>query len=188
MNRFTLLTSFVPSTRLAAPLAARRPNTFTPIRITLSILFTIALAGCQQKPSAVTPPNIQYGQTPCEGCGMIVSDQRFAAAMIIEMPDGERRPAAFDDIGCMLDYEREHRDGTVLARFVKDVTTGQWLPAEKANFIRGKSIQSPMASGIAATATPQAAEKFAADHSASIQTLTQITQAASAASSQAAAK
>ena len=150
---------------------------------------TIALAaGCQQKTSEVTAPKIQYGQTPCDGCGMIVSDQRFAAALIIEMPDGERRPAAFDDIGCMIDYEREHHDGTVLARFVKDVTTGQWIPAEKANFVRGKSIQSPMASGIAATATPEGAEKFAADHNASIQTLTQITQAASAAGSQAAAQ
>ena len=157
-------------------------------RLLLTSIAIALAAGCQQKTSEITPPKIQYGQTSCDGCGMIVSDQRFAAAMIIEMPDGERRPAAFDDIGCMLDYEREHHDGTVLARFVKDVTTGQWLPAEKANFVRGKSIQSPMASGISATATPETAEKFAADHNASIQTLTQITQAASAASSQAAAQ
>ena len=157
-------------------------------RITLSAFIAIALvAGCQQKPSAVTPPNIQYGQTPCEGCGMIVSDQRFAAAIILELPDGERRPAAFDDIGCMLDYEREHHDGKVLARFVKDVTTGQWVSADVANFVRGKSIQSPMASGIAATATVDAAEKFAADHNASVRTFAQINQAAPS-SSQAAAQ
>ena len=158
-------------------------------RITLSAFIAIALvAGCQQKPSAVTPQNIQYGQTPCEGCGMIVSDQRFAAAIILEMPDGERRPAAFDDIGCMLDYEREHHEGKVLGRFVKDVTTGHWVAADKANFVRGKSIQSPMASGIAATATVDAAEKFAADHNASVQTFAQINQAASPSSSQAAAQ
>ena len=163
MNRFTLLTSIV-------------------------IVIVIA-AGCQQKSSEVAPPNIQYGQTPCEGCGMIVSDQRFAAALIIETPDGERRPAAFDDIGCMLDYEREHHDGKVLGRFVKDVTTAQWIAADKATFARGKSIASPMASGIAAAATPQAAEKFAADNNASaIQTFAQLNQAAPASASQAAAQ
>ncbi len=146
-------------------------------------------AGCQQKPAAVTPPSIQYGQTPCEGCGMIVSDQRYAAAIVLEMPDGERRPAAFDDIGCMLDYEREHHDGKVLARFVKDVTSGQWVEAEKATFARGKSIASPMASGIAATATPQAAEKFASDKNATVvPTFAQLNQAASASASQAAAQ
>ena len=154
----------------------------------LTSIAIILVAGCQQKPSAVTPPNIQYGQTPCEGCGMIVSDQRFAAAVILEMPDGERRPAAFDDIGCMLDYEREHHDGKVLARFVKDVTTSQWISADKATFVRGKSITSPMASGIAATATPEAAEKFAAEHNASVQTFAQIAQPAPASSSQAAAQ
>ena len=158
-------------------------------RFTLMALIAIALAaGCQQKPSEITPPQVQYGQTPCEGCGMIVSDQRFAAAVVLEMPDGERRPAAFDDIGCMLDYEREHHDGKVLARFVKDVTTSQWISADKATFVRGKSITSPMASGIAATATPQAAAKFATEHNASVQTFAQITQPAPASSSQAAAQ
>jgi len=156
-------------------------------RLLTSLAIALA-AGCQQKPSELAPPKIQYGQTACDGCGMIVSDQRFAAAIILEMPDGERRPVAFDDIGCMLDYQREHHDGTVLARFVKDFTTGEWVAAEKANFLRGKSIQSPMASGIAATATPQAAEKFAAEHNASVQTLAQLGQAAPASSSQAAAQ
>ena len=157
----------------------------------LTLFASIAIAfavGCQQKTSEITPPQIQYGQAPCEGCGMIVSDQRFAAAIVLEMPDGERRPAVFDDIGCMLDYEREHHEGKVLARFVKDVTTAQWVPADKASYVRGKSIASPMASGIAATSTAQAAEKFAAEHSASVQTFAQINQAASASSSQAAAQ
>jgi copper chaperone NosL len=157
-------------------------------RLTFFASIAIAFAvGCQQKPSEITPPQVQYGQAPCEGCGMIVSDQRFAAAIVLEMPDGERRPAVFDDIGCMLDYEREHHDGKVLARFVKDVTTGRWVAADKANFVRGKSIQSPMASGIAATATVDAAEKFATDHNASVQTFAQINQAAPS-SSQAAAQ
>ena len=114
------------------------------------------LIGCQQKQS-IQPPPVQVGQTECADCGMAVSDERYAAAMIIATPDGEQSPRVFDDIGCMLEYQRGHKDEKVLASYVKDFNTRQWLEADKASYARNASVHSPMGYGIvAAAAAPQA--------------------------------
>ncbi len=91
------------------------------------------------------PPQIMLGQDPCDECRMIINEVRFAAAYTTA--DGQRR--FFDDIGCMIVHHNKLHESA--ARFwVADFRDGRWLPAEKALFIVGSEIPTPMAFGVIA--------------------------------------
>ena len=120
----------------------------------------LLVSGCdRQQPLA--PPEVQYGQSECADCGMIVSDQRYAAGLILETAQGDFVPRVFDDIGCMIKYEQHQKDGKVLAHYVKDYQTSQWLTVEKAVLVHRQQIQSPMAYGLAAAGNREDAQKLA---------------------------
>jgi len=91
---------------------------------------------------------IQYDESVCIDCGMIISDERYASATIVE---GERGSEAllFDDVGDQVRYEYMHPNLVIVARWVHDQNTREWIDAEEAFFIRSKSLHTPMASGIA---------------------------------------
>ncbi len=93
---------------------------------------------------------------------MIISDERYAAALVIDEGDREFRGIVFDDIGCMFAHEQAQSALAVAARYVRDQATREWLLAEEAAYVRSPSIETPMASGVAAAATPQAAAELAA--------------------------
>jgi copper chaperone NosL len=133
------------------------------IRSTLTTLFVIAslIAGCNRREQAIGPPQVRYGETDCAQCGMSVADERYAAALIIRTADGEQRAEVFDDIGCMIGYEREHPESTVLARYVKDFQSHTWLPAEHAAYAHDEAIHSPMGFGLLAAESNDQAAKLA---------------------------
>ena len=120
----------------------------------------VLAAGCNRQ-APIGPPQVQYGQTECSQCGMTVNDEQYAAALILEQPTGERVAKIFDDIGCMLAFERESHDGKVLARYVKDYETHAWLNADRAAYVKGAEIHSPMGYGLLAAADSAAAERLA---------------------------
>ena len=128
-----------------------------------AVLFS---TGCSRRPQAIAPPDVHYGQTDCAGCGMTVSDERYAAALVTRTPDGEQVARVFDDIGCMVEYERGHPEVGVLAHYVKDYETHQWLPADRASYVRGDQIHSPMGFGLLAAESAERAEKVARAQSA----------------------
>ena len=132
-------------------------------RISLWILLiasTLIVSACnRQQPLA--PPDVQYGQSECADCGMIVSDQRYAAGLILETARGERVPRVFDDIGCMVKYEQHQEEGKVLAHYVKDYNTNQWLTVEQAVLVHRQQIQSPMGYGLMAVADREQASRVA---------------------------
>jgi copper chaperone NosL len=130
----------------------------------ITIFVTAAiLLGCSRHPQALAPPEIQLGQTDCAQCGMTVSDDRYAAAVIVETSAGDRLTKVFDDIGCFAAYLREQHDGQVLAQYVKDYSTRGWLVADQALYVHADSIRSPMAYGLLATATQDTAQTIAKD-------------------------
>jgi len=106
------------------------------------------------------PPQIRLGRDECAACGMIISDDRCSSALLVER-EGRREHVLFDDLGCMLDQERENgvRDRVVQA-FVHDYGTGAWSAADSAVFIfgAGDAVRTPMGSGIVAFATQERAE------------------------------
>ena len=90
---------------------------------------------------------------------MAISDERLAAATIVEGQDGERRVYRFDDIGCMLTHEAAHRAERPIARFVRDFAGGGWLDAGSAHYLRSDAVPTPMLYGLAAFRTEGRAEQ-----------------------------
>ena len=121
----------------------------------LPIVMLVLIAGCSQR-AADGPPLVRYGTDECADCGMILSDERFAAALRV-ITNGESRDLLFDDIGDMLEYERANPTAQVSRRFVHDFDTRQWIDPAAAHFIKSDELHTPMGSGIAAFADEQRA-------------------------------
>lgn len=117
------------------------------------------LTGCGS-PATGGPPTVRYGEASCAACGMIVSDERYATATIVE---GDRGPEAkvFDDFNCQIAFESNAFAPAVLDRWVHDHDTRAWLPAASATYVRSSNLHTPMASGMAAFATREAATRLA---------------------------
>jgi copper chaperone NosL len=124
----------------------------------LVLLIAIPVSGCRRADD-LSPPKIAYGQAECEACKMIISEEPFAAAAVVTTSTGVQK-FAFDDIGCLLEFLRElNRTGEVRA-YVHDHGALVWLDARQAVFIRGESLQTPMGSHLAASASQDAATKL----------------------------
>ncbi len=133
-------------------------------------LLAAALLSCDRGPS-LGPPTIAYGQDVCAVCGMIVTDDRFACGAIAAAPRGARpRTHLFDDLGCLLEFEEGRRGEEILARWVRDSGGTGWLEARSAAYVQAAGLHTPMASGLAACATEQAAEALAAAHAGTVLT------------------
>lgn len=123
------------------------------------ILLLIAITACNSSANAEpTPPEIHYGEDICEFCGMIISEERFAAGYITQ--DGEEY--IFDDIVEMVQAYLQNED-EIIAVFVHDYETHTWVPAEKAYYAQSDDLATPMLSGLAAFSTMDQAQAFAND-------------------------
>ena len=118
-------------------------------------LLGLLSVGCQA-PRADQPPQIRYGEEPCAFCGMLISEERFAAALITAT--GETK--TFDDIGCLL-RDLTKRDQSAVHVWVHDYSSGRWLEAPRAVFVRSREVPTPMGGGLFAFSTQEAAEQFA---------------------------
>jgi copper chaperone NosL len=109
------------------------------------------------------PPAIRYGLEECAECGMIISDERFAAAILVA-DDAGGHYLLFDDTGDLLEYERTHPGLPVRERFVHDAGTKAWVDARSAWYVLAESVQTPMGTGILAYADHAPAAQAAARH------------------------
>ena len=115
-----------------------------------ALALTLFAIGCSRQ-TALVPPEIHYGSETCADCGMIIGDPHYAAAVAWRAtPDGSVQTANFDDVGCLLNWQRQHADAEVVAAWVKDVRTADWLNASSALYVRSQHLNTPMGSGIAA--------------------------------------
>jgi copper chaperone NosL len=130
----------------------------------LPVFLLVTAAACAGDRST-GPPEIHYGLEECRHCRMIVSEERFAAAVV---EDGEAAP--FDDLGCLVAHLRERGDGVPadssgagndMVAWVHDYPTGGWLPAAGAHFVRDPEVITPMGSGLLAFADRARAEEVA---------------------------
>jgi len=131
----------------------------------LPVFLLVTAAACAGDRST-GPPEIHYGLEECRHCRMIVSEERFAAAVV---EGGEAAP--FDDLGCLVAHLRERGDGVPAdssapgggpVAWVHDHPTGHWLPAADAHFVRDPELITPMGSGLLAFAHRAEAEEVAA--------------------------
>ncbi len=117
--------------------------------IAVAALFVIV--GCDER-SATGPPSVRLGDSVCAQCNMIISDERWATATIIEGPRGGE-PRLFDDFNCQVAFESEHPDTAALARWSHSFTTSEWIQTQNAYFLMSPNLRTPMGSQVAAFAT-----------------------------------
>jgi len=107
--------------------------------------------------SASGPEPITYDREPCERCGMLISDPRYAAE--VRLP-GERHVHKFDDLGDALAWLSEHQadregdpaGGAAAEVWVRDADADRWLDATTAHYSRG--AKTPMDFGFSAHGEP----------------------------------
>lgn len=95
------------------------------------------------------PPTLLLGDTVCDECGMIVSDERFATATTTQGVRGPE-PRMFDDFNCQKNFERANPGLAILERWSHDYMTMEWGPTEDMCFLRSRGLRTPMGSGAAA--------------------------------------
>jgi nitrous oxide reductase accessory protein NosL len=124
----------------------------TRCRVTAAIgSLLLGISACDRRELA-GPPELRLGRDECVECGMIIDDERFACATLV-IDRGRREHRRFDDIACLLDFDRSGvSDASVIARYFRDHGTRGWINADAAQFLladRAKLL-TPMGSGIAA--------------------------------------
>lgn len=105
------------------------------------------------------PPDVRFGEEACAHCRMIINDDRFAAARILESGEALK----FDDVGCLVDHLADDHGEVVARNWVLGYQSGQWLDAERAHYVYGPQLQTPMAYGLAAVVSQEEAKTLARD-------------------------
>ncbi|MEQ9617113.1 MAG: nitrous oxide reductase accessory protein NosL [Phycisphaerales bacterium] len=121
----------------------------------LVLVAPLALVGCAE-PDPDAPPTVLLGDSVCVQCNMIISDERWATATVVEGPRGPE-PLLFDDFNCQVNYEAEHPDRVVLTRWSRCHSSGEWMRTEDAHFLMSPNLRTPMGSMTAAFETEDAA-------------------------------
>ena len=116
-------------------------------------IFTI-LIGCQ----ADGPSEINFGKDQCDHCRMTIEEKGYAT----ELMTNKGRAYKFDDIDCMNKFVQSNTDKSKDAKtYVIDFKTAEFLETDKAIFIQGGEIKSPMGGNTQAYANPKDAENAA---------------------------
>lgn len=119
----------------------------------------ILLSGCKGGADLNQPPNIRYGEDPCDECHMIISEARYAGAFVTQNGQGRR----FDDIGCMLIYQNKRQEN-VANFWVADYQNQEWINANRAYLVKSDSLTTPMGFGIVAFASKPDAGKIVQEY------------------------
>lgn len=119
-------------------------------RLALALL----LLGCAS-PKPGDPPKVEFGRHECARCGMIISEERFAAGYV----DDRGETVAYDDLGELLDDVGEQPALRTRAWAV-DFNGGSWLRLADAHLLQVKGFATPMGTGWVAFASKAQAEAF----------------------------
>ncbi|NOX37281.1 MAG: hypothetical protein GXO78_07075 [Calditrichaeota bacterium] len=133
------------------------------VLLALGTMLVAFLASCTSSVDKTRPPQIRYGEDPCDECYMLINEERFAAAYITQ--DGRVR--RFDDIGCMLTFLKKHPEA-VATFWVVDYQTHMWVDATKAYFVKAKELKSPMGYGLIAVGNEAVAKEIAGKHNGTV--------------------
>lgn len=107
-------------------------------------LMLCTLLGCSQ---GTGPVEIKWDRDTCERCRMMISHKNFAA----QINNGHKN-YLFDDIGCALNWLKEHPEEKGVKIWVADYRTGKWLDASLAHYVSGQIT--PMDFGLGAALEP----------------------------------
>ncbi len=117
--------------------------------------FVLLVSACG--PADVSPRDLVAGEE-CEHCRMTVDRPVYAAQLV--QSDGIHR--VFDHPICMIRYvageERRGQGyrGSIVARYVADLRSRDWMPVEEAVYVVHASIPTVMDYGVVATTLSEA--------------------------------
>ena len=102
----------------------------------IAVVFLALLSSCSSGPKP-----IEFGVDDCDFCKMTISDGKFGAELIT----AKGRVYKFDDIHCMISYQKENINKNIKSFYVHDFNQNNMLiPAETAFYATGGAIKSPM--------------------------------------------
>jgi copper chaperone NosL len=131
--------------------------------VVIALMVMLLPAACVRGQTTAAPPEIRYGEDVCAECNMIISDVRFAAGYAHEIGDDRYESLAFDDIGDMLVHAGKHPEHQIVAWYVHDYVTKEWLDATEAHYVLSQALHTPMGFGIAACGTAESAQQTAGE-------------------------
>ena len=109
-----------------------------------AVVTLVASAACRVNVGG--PPHIEVDRTPCTYCGMLISEELFAAAY--RTPGSDAR--VFDDIGCLLSSAKREANSGAIRFWFHDASTGNWIPGTEATLVRVDRRRTPMSGGVVA--------------------------------------
>ena len=119
---------------------------------TALFLVLMLLSSCEIKPEP-----IDYGKDVCAFCSMTAMDKKFGAELI----NSNGKILKFDCGECMFQYLKSNTDFKPEKILVTAYDSpGNLIDAEKAFYLSGGNINSPMGGRLAAFTTREDAEKF----------------------------
>ena len=124
----------------------------------LTVLACLSLGACKQ--AELKPLDIAENDT-CFRCKSLIADKHYAAELITK--DGFVRK--FDDIGCMIQHAKTKiGKSNILAYYVMDFPSQQWVKAEEAGFVKSDQFKTPKDGGILAFKERSKADALAAQY------------------------
>ncbi len=145
------------------------------VLLTLFVFLLSACGGARIDPTV--PPDIVFGEDVCARCGMIISDDRFAASLVVEKGTNDYEQLIFDDAGEMFAYAREDNgQSKIVSWFVHDYHSLEWMDGGSAWYVWADSLQTPMAFGVAAFAQELEATALAQEWGGEVFTFAQATE------------
>lgn len=118
------------------------------------VLFTMCiLSSCRSN----EPKPLKLNSDSCDNCKMTIANGKFGAELITE----KGRIYKFDDIHCMVKFAKSGTSVPAKLFFINDYLQDNTLiPAEKAFYLKGGNISSPMRGNTAAFSSQQEAEQY----------------------------
>lgn len=111
------------------------------IFIFLSLFY---LSACNEVETG--PIKVKWDRTPCERCGMVLSDRYHAA----QIRDDKSKVHLFDDIGGAILWlqDKAWKDNPKTEVWVNDRNNGAWIDAKTASYVTSENT--PMSFGLGA--------------------------------------
>lgn len=100
---------------------------------------------------------IEYNSTSCTYCKMVIKDQLHASKATLESD----KTIYFDAIECLLNYINSNSKTTFKSFSVIDYSTGKFINANSATYLKSSAIPSPMGANLSAFNKKETAKNIA---------------------------
>lgn len=124
-----------------------------------SLMISLLVGAVACRGGRPEPVELTLNEESCSFCRMAISQRQFAAEVVTVSGSVD----AFDDIGCLRDWVRQHGPPETAGVFVVDYQTGRWIDARNAFYVSSDRLPTPMSSGLAAFGEKASAEAAATE-------------------------